>query len=82
MMVLGKCESISAIVTDTRSTSSIAGVDLRIGELLAWLEATLILATVSYRWRLLLPPNAPEPVPEPRITLRPRDGLRLVPEPR
>ena len=53
-----------------------------IGEPLAWLEATLILAAVSYRWRLRLPPNAPEPVPEPRITLRPRGGLRLVPEPR
>ena len=53
-----------------------------IGEPLAWLEATLILAAVSYRWRLHLPPNAPEPVPEPRITLRPRGGLRLIPEPR
>ena len=53
-----------------------------IGEPLAWLEATLILATLSYRWRLRLPPAAPEPVPEPRITLRPRGGLRLVPEPR
>ena len=53
-----------------------------IGEPLAWLEATLILATVSYRWRLRLPPAAPEPVPEPRITLRPRGGLHLVPEPR
>ena len=53
-----------------------------IGEPLAWLEATLILAALSYRWRLRLPPNAPEPVPEPRITLRPRGDLRLVPEPR
>ena len=53
-----------------------------IGEPLAWLEAVLILATLSYRWRLRLPPAAPEPVPEPRITLRPRGGLRLVPEPR
>ena len=53
-----------------------------IGEPLAWLEATLILAALSYRWRLRLPPNAPEPVPEPRNTLRPRGGLRLVPEPR
>ena len=53
-----------------------------IGEPLAWLEATLILAILSYRWRLRLPPAAPEPVPEPRITLRPRGGLRLVPEPR
>ena len=53
-----------------------------IGEPLAWLEATLILAILSYRWRLRLPPAAPEPVPEPRLTLRPRGGLRLVPEPR
>ena len=53
-----------------------------IGEPLAWLEATLILAALSYRWRLRLPPAAPEPVPEPRLTLRPRGGLRLVAEPR
>ena len=53
-----------------------------IGEPLAWLEATLILAILSYRWRMRLPPAAPEPVPEPRITLRPRGGLRLIPEPR
>ena len=53
-----------------------------IGEPLAWLEATLILAAVSYRWRLRLPPAAPEPIPEPRITLRPHGGLHLVPEPR
>ena len=53
-----------------------------IGEPLAWLEATLILAALSYRWRPRLPPAAPVPVPEPRITLRPRDGLRLIFEPR
>ena len=53
-----------------------------IGEPLAWLEAVLILAAVTYRWRLRLPQAAPEPVPEPRITLRPRGGLRLIPEPR
>jgi cytochrome P450 len=52
-----------------------------IGEGFAWTEGVLTLATILARWRL-------RPVPrriltlDPLLTLRPRDGVWLVPEPR
>jgi cytochrome P450 len=47
-----------------------------IGEHFAWLEATLVLATLAQRWRLRpLPGHAAGT--EPRITLRPRGGLPM-----
>jgi cytochrome P450 len=39
-----------------------------IGESFAWTEAVLLLATIAQRWRFRPVTN---PVPEPRITLRP-----------
>lgn len=39
-----------------------------IGESFAWTEAILLLATIAQRWRFVAVTN---PVPEPRITLRP-----------
>jgi cytochrome P450 len=57
-----------------------AGTRICIGEHFAWMEGTLVLATIAQRWRLLY--DAPAaPVPEPLVTLRPRNGLamRLVP---
>lgn len=52
-----------------------------IGESFAWMEGTLILAAIAQRWRLRLVPGHPvEPLP--RITLRPKHGLRMVPEAR
>jgi cytochrome P450 len=56
-----------------------AGARRCIGEGFAWTEGVLALATITHRWRL-------RPVParslelEPLITLRPRDGLWLLPE--
>lgn len=47
-----------------------------IGNNFALLEATLVLATLSRRLRLDLPPGA-QVVPEPAITLRPRDPVAM-----
>lgn len=55
------------------------GPRICIGNTFALTEATLALATVARRLRLRNPSgNMPEP--EPLLTLRPRGGLRMVPE--
>jgi cytochrome P450 len=50
-----------------------------IGEAFAWMEGTLLLATIASRWRLRLVPGH---VVEPHavVTLRPRHGIPMVPE--
>ena len=50
------------------------GSRICIGESFAWTEAILLLATIAQRWTFT--PDGPPPVPEPRITLRPK-GLRM-----
>ena len=50
------------------------GSRICIGESFAWTEAILLLATIAQRWKFT--PEGPPPVPEPRITLRPK-GLRM-----
>jgi len=50
-----------------------------IGESFAWMEASLVLATIAQRWRLRLVPNQRLEV-QPKITLRPKYGIRMVPE--
>jgi cytochrome P450 len=52
-----------------------------IGESFALMEATLALATIAQRWRLALVPGQTI-VPLPKITLRPKGGIRVVPVPR
>ncbi|MBB6142831.1 cytochrome P450 [Silvibacterium bohemicum] len=52
-----------------------------IGEAFAWMEANLILATLAQRWRLRLVPGQKLEV-QPKITLRPKYGVRVVPEAR
>lgn len=47
-----------------------------LGEPLAWMEGTLILAAVARRWSLRRA-KAGKVVLAPRITLRPRDGMRM-----
>ena len=47
-----------------------------IGEAFAWMEGTLLLATILGRWRPRLVPGHPVE-PEPLITLRPRYGIRM-----
>ena len=48
-----------------------------IGEGFAWMEGVLVLAAIARRWRLRLAPGQ-EIVPAPSITLRPRDGIRMI----
>lgn len=47
-----------------------------IGESFAWMEATLVLATLAQRWRLVLEPGQ-RIEPQPKITLRPKGGIRV-----
>lgn len=57
------------------------GVRSCIGEGFAWMEGSLLLATIGQRWRFRLAPGC-RVEPLPRITLRPRHGLRVLAEPR
>jgi cytochrome P450 len=50
-----------------------------IGVGFAMLEAKLVLAELGRRWRLRLDPDRPV-VPQARVSLRPRDGLWMIPE--
>lgn len=50
------------------------GSRICIGESFAWTEAILLLAAIAQRWKFT--PEGRPPVPEPRITLRPK-GLRM-----
>lgn len=52
-----------------------------IGEGFAWMEGVLVLATLASRWRLRGEPGH-TPGTEPLITLRPRGGVPMTPEPR
>jgi cytochrome P450 len=52
-----------------------------IGEGFAWMEGVLVLAAIARRWRLRLAAGQ-EIVPAPSITLRPRNGIRMILEPR
>ncbi|HEU5451586.1 MAG TPA: cytochrome P450 [Terriglobales bacterium] len=47
-----------------------------IGETFAWMEGTLVLATIAQKWRLQLDPEQ-KVEPEPLITLRPKYGMRM-----
>ena len=53
------------------------GPRLCIGAAFAMMEATLLLATIAQRFRFQLVANHPV-VPTPSITLRPKDGIRVV----
>ena len=48
-----------------------------IGEDFAWLEGTLLLATIAQKWRLRLVPGH-RVEPKPVITLRPKYGMRMT----
>ena len=50
-----------------------------IGESFAWMEAALVLATLAQRWRLKVVENHPIAL-QPKITLRPKFGIRVIPE--
>jgi len=57
-----------------------AGSRQCIGESFAWMEGVLAIATIAQRWHMTYLGSAP-PVPQAKITLRPRDPLmmRLTP---
>ena len=52
-----------------------------IGESFAWMEATLSLATIAQRWKLELLPGQKIEL-QPKITLRPKNGIRVKVLPR
>jgi cytochrome P450 len=56
-----------------------AGSRQCIGEAFAWMEATLVLATLAQKWRLRLVPGQKLEV-QPKITLRPKYGVHVIPE--
>ncbi len=52
-----------------------------IGESFAWMEGVFSIATLAQRWRFRYADPTP-PVPQAKITLRPRDPLHMIAEPR
>jgi len=48
-----------------------------IGESFAWMELTLLVATIAQRWRFELVPGHPV-VPHAAVTLRPKYGMKMV----
>ena len=53
-----------------------AGSRQCIGESFAWMEGVLAIATIASRWRMTYLGSAP-PVPQAKITLRPRDPVMM-----
>jgi cytochrome P450 len=53
-----------------------AGSRQCIGESFAWMEGVLAIATIASRWRMTYLDSRP-PVPQAKITLRPRDPMRM-----
>ena len=53
------------------------GSRICIGESFAWMEGILVLATVAQRWRLRLVPGHRVAL-DPKITLRPKFGMRMT----
>ena len=52
-----------------------------IGESFAWMEGVFSIATLAQNWRFRYADPTP-PVPQAKITLRPRDPLHMIAEPR
>lgn len=53
------------------------GPRLCVGEPFAWMEGILLLAVIAQRWKLRLVPGHPVR-PQPLITLRPKDGMKMT----
>lgn len=54
-----------------------AGPRICIGMGFAWMEGVLLLATIGRRWKMRLVPGQ-QVEPHPRITLRPKNGVRVT----
>jgi cytochrome P450 len=50
-----------------------------IGESFAWMEAVLVIATLAQRWRLSIVENQDIQL-QPKITLRPKFGIQVIPQ--
>jgi cytochrome P450 len=57
------------------------GARVCIGERFAWMEGVIVMAAIAQKWRLRLQPGQ-HVEPLPLITLRVKNGLRMIPEPR
>jgi cytochrome P450 len=55
------------------------GARVCIGERFAWMEGVLVMAAIAQKWRLRLAPGQ-RVEPLPLITLRVKNGLRMIPE--
>ena len=53
-----------------------AGTRICVAEHFAWMEGTLVMATIAQRWRIRTVSQAPVLL-EPLVTLRPKGGLRM-----
>jgi cytochrome P450 len=57
------------------------GARVCIGERFAWMEGVIVMAAIAQKWRLRLEPGQ-RVEPLPLITLRVKNGLRMIPEAR
>ena len=57
------------------------GARVCIGERFAWMEGVILMAAIAQRWRLRLEPGQ-HVEPLPLVTLRVKNGLRMIPESR
>jgi cytochrome P450 len=57
------------------------GARVCIGERFAWMEGVIVMAAIAQKWRLRLAPDQ-RVEPLPLITLRVKNGLLMVPQPR
>lgn len=57
------------------------GPRLCIGESFAWMEGVLLIATLAQQWKMQLAPGQ-QVEPEPKVTLRPKHGMRMALESR
>lgn len=57
------------------------GARICIGERFAWMEGVIVMAAIAQRWRFRLQPGQ-HVEPLPLITLRVKNGLRMIAEPR
>jgi cytochrome P450 len=53
------------------------GPRLCIGESFAWMEGSLVLATLAQRYKMRLAPGLPVEI-QPLVTLRPKHGMRMI----
>jgi len=58
------------------------GARVCIGERFAWMEGVILMAAIAQKWRFRLDPPDTQVVPLPLVTLRVKNGLRMIAEPR